>query len=252
MRHSAKIALCGLAGSLFVLGVAGFFLKGALEATARKAIETVASDMSGTAVAYGALGYDFSYAKSGNLGLRVIKPDGFAGDASFKFDQVTFELAPIRTLANPTVVDLMEVNAPHITYHFTQLGEAGAAPPARFKARDFIIEKLVLRQGFLMIAAPGFERDFRVAIPDMELRDIGGDAGAATPGEAIRQIVADNLARANQDISESELADIADDIGRSLGELGDSLGDELKALGKSLGDAAKDTGKALQELFREE
>ncbi len=268
-RSGFTVAIVGC----FALGVAfaGWLLKGAVEATARRALEVVASDMAGTPATMGALRFDFSVLAGGKIGLRIIKPDGFAGADAFKFDQVTIELDPIEVLADPTVIDLMIIEAPHISYTAASVAQSPSAqsssaqsssandsawktqaPSRGLRARDFVIERLLLRDGFLLIAAPGFDRPLRVAMPDLDLRDIDGEENKATPGEAIAQIVRLALADARQEASESELAAMADDIGAALGDLGTYLGEELKALGKALGSAAKETNKALEEFLKDD
>ena len=237
------------------LAVAGTLLKGSLEATARKALEAVAGDMTGQSVTFDALRFDYRWPGSWRLGLVITKPEGFDPAAVFKFDAVHFQLAPLRLLADPTIIEEMRIDSPFVTYRLA--AEAVSSPgkgaaSAGLKARDFVIERLRLRGGFLLIDASGLERALRIAMPDLELREIGKDAAKATPGEAIRQIVDDALSKAKESSEAEELSALADDIDRALQDLGTSLGEDLKAMGQAIGEAAEETGKAIQELFQDQ
>lgn len=274
------LRLLGAASALALVGIAAFFIY--FDAVAGRAIEAGASEALGVETHVGwvrirLLAGEFQLAR-----LSVDNPTGYESEHFLKLDSARFEVEP-RSLREAVVVvprfelDGVEVvlektggrsNYDAILSHLRSFTGGGSPPEsgAGGGGKRLIVGELVIRDVTAQfdLAVPGRADRARLQIPEIRLRDLGGQgsrgASIAQISRTVVQAVLTAVARqAPVELSSSllrglrglgrlplEIDALAD---RSLAEgVGEAVGGLGRAAAGAVGGAARSTREALGRI----
>jgi len=155
-------------------------------------------------------------------GLTIANPRGFSAPHLLSLGGISVRLEPRTVTANPVVIDNIRIAAPLVVYEMNEDRVAnvdvlkknlGAGQPARTttgdkkgakeKSRRLRIRHLVIEhaKADVRIAALG-DKSRTVALPPIEMADIGGKNGAS-PDEVAKQIVTTLLSEVSKEIGKA-------------------------------------------------
>ncbi|MFQ5973684.1 MAG: hypothetical protein ACE5Q3_15255, partial [Alphaproteobacteria bacterium] len=244
---------------LIVLVVAAglFFVFSSLDSVVKAAVEKVGSDATGTQVTLGEVEISPISGKGTLRQFRMTNPEGFEPGDTFKFELVSVTIDVLSLLRDPVVIEEIVIAAPELTYAIsgdsTNVDEiqknvdsyAGSGDGTRAgnggdgddEGRRVVIENLYLRDGTIVVTAPGITgRSLSATLPDIHLTDIGKDGAGATPGEAAKQAMASVVASTKMAIEGLDLGQVLQKAEETAGEAKESLEG-----------AAKDAESAVEE-----
>ena len=191
--------LGGLTGGAVVLFAAN------IEPIVKSSITRHGSEITGAKVTLN--GVDFA-ARSGRgslTGLRIGNPSGYWSDYALRFGEITVELDIGTVTSNPVVIRRVEIAGlkaiyevgtsgsnvdaigRNITAYLRQHGITGRDGPT---GRRFIIRNFHIRNTKVAIS-PKFLHGikFTTPVPDIHLRNLGGNTSGITMGEISRAVI---------------------------------------------------------------
>jgi hypothetical protein len=261
-----RLLLIGL-GLLIVLGLVGLYF---VDSAAAKAVEAGGSYALGvpTRVASTRIGvFSGQFALSG---LQVDNPPGFEVPKFLSLEHAQLDAGVSKLLAERIEVERVEIrgvtidlerkdgktNYDVILANLQKLSSGpqptDGEPDGSGTSKQFVIKKLVLTDIKARIGLVPLVPAQTIALPNLELSDIGSDNKAASIAQVFERLVGELLASAVTNGGSL----IPDDIGKSLKQglaglqgLGEKSLEGLQGAGKALGDGAKELGEGLKGLF---
>ena len=272
-----RIVLVSLA--LLVLVVAGgvFWLSVRGSTLIREAVHEYGSPIVGADIRLSGLGFSPLDGEARLEGLVIGNPEGFSDADAVRVERVVLVLAPLSLFSSPVHIESLAISKPEIriepgpgglnldrlrmnvSAYMASLGDEEAAP-SETRLR---IDRLAISGARLVVGggAIGFS-DQALALPDIRLRDIGGEAGALPADVAaalldavlpqIRKALASEAGRELLAQAGKRLDGIDTDLKARLEEKADALREKIDdKLGEKAG--AKVDGavrKGLDSLFK--
>lgn len=244
-----KIAL-SLLVLLIVIGAGSYFY---LDSIVRRGIEAVGSNVLGTNVTVSAVALSPLNGTGGITDLRIENPQGFNAEYIFELGYVAMNLDVNSLLSDVIEIEAVTIAQPVITYetrvttdnvrallaNLPGAGDPAAAPGADSGSKQFIIRELNILNPQLILAAGGLSAP--VQLPDILLRDIGTEAGAATVAEVLRVVLSALRASIVQadlpglellrESIENSVQDAVDQADQVIDSAVENLGNRLRQLG---------------------
>ncbi|MFZ5523124.1 MAG: hypothetical protein ACOY9D_03445 [Pseudomonadota bacterium] len=185
---------------LAVLGIAAFFvLNNPLGRVVKFAIEGVGADMMQAEVHVSNVNISTSDGRGRLNGLKLGNPKGFKTDHALKADTIEIVIEPVSIAQDVVVLHKVLIDAPHIIYEKggngnnfdviqrnveTYLGASKGDREGKSKGKKLIIDSFVIRN-----AKVNYNDTIDLALPDIELRNIGRKSGGATPAQVTKAII---------------------------------------------------------------
>ena len=224
--------ICLLAIGAFVLLVQN------LDDLVRHAIESAASNATGTAVHVDRVAISLRDGHGTISGLSVANPPGFSAQPLFTLDSIDIRLDPLTLTGAVVVIEEVRIGAGTFRYEVNATGEnnlrvvqkharrqtkaaATATPPGEQaqKEQRLRIKRLVINDGVATLDLGPFGSGQGTArVPGMTFTDLGGEEGT-TAGElatTIVQALGKNLTNAVGGGALQQLGDALNDAFRSL------------------------------------
>jgi len=240
-----RLALAAIAvGIALLVGVAAY-LVWSLDARVARAIEEQGTRIFGTRVRVDSVDIELAAGKGTIRGVRVANPEGYSSDDAITLASIELAIDARSVGEQPFRVTRVHVgdsvvnfelredggsNIEYITRHISRGSDEGPEEPApRGEAQRFAIGEFAFAGGEIFVARPGVESRERVHLPDLELRDVGGEQGesggevgeqiaraftrrvvAATAGHQLGRAVEKELGEAAGDAAETILRNVLD------------------------------------------
>ncbi|AKJ63298.1 AsmA family protein [Kiritimatiella glycovorans] len=181
-------------------------------------------------------------------GLRVGNPEGFQTEQAFSLGEVAVHLRPGSVFSDRIEIVSILIREPELTYELRPTGsnlgaikkglEKEAAAPAEEEAgekpgagKSVSIGLLTLEGGKVHVSGPLMQgRSMTVALPPVELKDIGGGGEKTGWAEVLNRV----------------MTVVLKETGRAATEGSGAVGDLLKQSGELSSDALKGAGEALK------
>lgn len=185
--------------TLAVLGVIAFFISGnPLGRLVKLAIENIGPDMLQVKLSVSHVKISASDGIGHLKGLKIGNPKGFATDHAFKVKNIEIEIIPASLTQETVVIHRVLIDAPHIIFEKGNDGSnfdtiqrnvgaylgTGKSKADSSAGKKMIIESLVIRN-----AKVNYNGSLELALPDIELRNIGKNSGGVNAGQLTRAII---------------------------------------------------------------
>lgn len=242
-----------------VLVIAGAaFLYFSMNSMVKTAVETVMPGVTGTTVTLSSVQLSPFSGKGAINGLVLGNPAGYKSDSAFKLGNVHLELTLKSVLSDTVVIKELLIEAPELTYetklngnnindikyHVARQSSSSSTSSdtsSEAPGKKVIIEHFLFANGKVNIVTPvTVDQAVSVAIPDVELNDIGKKSNGVTLREALQQI----------------FPELQKGITKAVANSGDAIKDQLKQAEDALkqGDVEKVKGllDGAKGLFKKE
>jgi hypothetical protein len=225
---SAFLAVILLAAAVVVCVLTRF------DTLLKAAIEKYGSRATGTAVRVGSIHVGLKEGKGELRGLTIANPPGFRGMYAFSLGETAIGIDIKSITRNVKVIDEILVRGLKIDFETNEdrsvnLNELKnhLAPEKRSEPRKkagksgdgprLIIRRLLFTEGVVHVRmATGVEKKYELPLPAVEMRNLGGNSGAA-PDQIARQIIGELCGRALREV-ERKAAGAAADKAREKGK----------------------------------
>jgi len=210
-----KLLIAGVAILVLVVG-AVVFLASNLDAIVEKAIESIGPQMTGVSVKVKKVEIGLTDGRGQIDGLVVGNPKGYKEPHAIRMGSVVLAIDPASVTKKVIVIRELTIEAPDMAYEkgaggsnveviednidkYVKANFGGGQPKEKAKKDDaaedtrFIVEKLQIRNGKVHVTGAG-GKDLDVALPPVNMSDIGKSKGGATGGE-IAGIVVKQMTR---------------------------------------------------------
>jgi len=200
MKKALRVLLVAVPVVVIVAVLVIFF---SLNSIVKAGVETVGPKVTGTAVTLDKVGLSPLSGRGALAGLRVGNPDGFTTESAFELGEVRVNLSPKSLLSDTIVIEEIVIAGPKVTFEGDISGSniarirknveafsSSSAPSAESKpsaqegeknGKRVEIDRFVFKDGSVQLAAALVKgQTATVALPDIELKDIGKDSGGAT------------------------------------------------------------------------
>ena len=193
----------------------------------------------------GSVDLSLTTAKGSFSGLRVANPEGFSAENAFTLGEISFAMNAESLATDTIIIDSLRIVAPEITMEradgrsnldriqaniASYLGADSDSDSQEESGKKFIIRDLRITDGKVSYAIFG-GKGLDLALPDLQLTDIGqsaGDGNGVSAAEAAGEIINAIVGAAGKAVSQSGA---------------------VKDLGRSLEDQVKEKAGALKGLF---
>jgi hypothetical protein len=189
---------------LGVLGVAAFFvLNNPLGRLVKIAIEGFAPDMIKAEVQVSSVTISATDGHGRLNGFTLGNPKGFKSDHALKADTIELVMEPVSIAKDVVVLHKVLIDSPHISFesgdkgnNFDAIqrnvesylgaskGEKEDKGKGKGKGKKLIIDSFVIRN-----AKVNYNDTVDLALPDIEMKDIGKNSGGATPAQVTKMVV---------------------------------------------------------------
>jgi uncharacterized protein involved in outer membrane biogenesis len=186
---------------LAILLIGFLVLTMSVDSIVKTGIETVGSEMTGTAVIVDRVSIS-PFSGSGTIsGFRVENPEGFEQDYALEIEDFTIELNIRSLFSNEIVVQNIEIASPTIYVEQkmpennlrTIMDNIESTSSGEASEKALVIEHFIMRNGTAdLYTEIGGERSARVEIAQIELNDLGR-GGAQEAVEEVIQEIAENV-----------------------------------------------------------
>jgi len=228
-----RIALL-VGGLVVVCAVAAFWLLVEnLDGLVKHAIETSASNATGTPVHVGSVAISLKEGRGTINGLTIANPPGFSGQPLLTLDSIDVRLDPAALTAAVPVIEEIRIGSTTFNYEINGAGEsnlriiqkqarrqqkaATATKPGESTEKKLRIRRLVFADSTATLDLGQFGGGRGVArVPGMNLTDLGGKQGATA-----QELAAEIVAELGKNLS-------ATVGGGALRQLGDSFGEAFR------------------------
>ncbi|HKA14851.1 MAG TPA: hypothetical protein VKH41_07530 [Myxococcota bacterium] len=233
-----RLALAAVAAGFALLVGAAAYLLWSLDARVARAIEDEGTRIVGTRVRVHSVDIDLAAGKGTIRGVRVANPEGYSASDVIALAAIeiaiderslggkAFHVKRVRVGDSVVNFEIHEdggSNIERIVRHIRGSDREGGEPVPHAEPTRFAIGELAFAGGEIFLAREGAENLERVHLPGLELRDVGGAAGA-TGGEIGQQIA---LAFTRRVIA----ATAGHQLGRAVEkELGEAAGDAAETI----------------------
>ncbi len=202
-----KLLLIALAVfAIFVAGAVVYVLTN-IDSIVKAAIEKHGSQATKTEVSVSSVSIHLSAGAGSISGLTVANPPGFSTPDIFSLKDISTRIAVKSVTKTPIVIDDIRISGPEVFYEMNSSGrsnldmlkknmaspEAATKGPGRKKAPGkevrLFIRKLVFENGRVEVRIAGIgNKPVSVALPRLELNDIGKNGGA-TPAQVAQTVI---------------------------------------------------------------
>lgn len=190
---------------LAVIVIGFVMLTLALDSIVKSNIESIGSEMTGTAVTVESVSISPFSGKGSISGFRVANPEGYAQDYAIEMDEFSIEMDVWSLFSDEIIIRDITILAPFI-YVEQRLPENNIREILQnvqqmdaFEASDseMIIEHFLLENGTVdLYTEVGGERSARVEIETIELNDLGRGGGRAAVEDVVQRIAEEIAERA--------------------------------------------------------
>lgn len=220
--------------TLLLAMVAGsaYWLHGNLDRLVQQAITRYGSEMTGATVSVAAARLDSANGRGELRGLRIGNPAGFKTPYAIQADRIELELDLSTIASDVVVIRRIAVMTPDVIYEKgerqtnfdalqAQIAKAVGQSASAGPGKKLIVQELVV-QGARAQASAAFMggKTVSVALPDLQMRDIGKAEGGLTPAQLGQRIAAAMERRLTAAVSFEKLLQ---SVGNALNRAGDAL-----------------------------
>ncbi len=206
MRRRVIIVAVVLAVIVVGAGGTAYYLLTRLDSLVKTAIEEFGSSALGTAVSLASVEIDAAGGQGRLVGLRVANPAGFSAADALSIGETSVSMDLVNLTRDPIVVQEVTIRAPRFNYEIGPEGgnldriaenvrgsgaeeTGGDASPGGAGARTdgeegrtFVVRRLLIEGAEVSVTAPQLgEKVVKVALPPLELKDLGSDGAALSP-----------------------------------------------------------------------
>jgi len=220
----SKAIKFGLGGILAILLIGFLVLTMSVDSIVKTGIETVGSEMTGTAVTVERVSIS-PFSGSGTIsGFRVENPDGFEQDYALEIDNFSIELKILSLFTDEIVVRNIEVVSPSVYVEQkmpennlrTIMNNIESVSSGEASEKALVIEYFIMTEGSAdLYTEVGGERSARVEIEQIELNDLGRGGAQQAVEDVIKEIaerVVDQSLRAAADSGVEQIQDAIRDF----------------------------------------
>lgn len=185
--------------ALLVLSIGGalWWLYASRDAIIKRAIESYGPQVTGVSVKVGSVKLEPLDGRGAIRGLELGNPKGFQAPHALSLGEMRLAVEPSSLAADVIRIKEISLEAPRITYergangdnlsaiqkHIESYLPSSGGPKGEAGERRFIIDRVHVRK-----ANVSYGGAVDVAVPDLQLRDLGRKAGGATAAEITREI----------------------------------------------------------------
>lgn len=220
----SKAIKFGLGGILAILLIGFLVLTMSVDSIVKTGIETVGSEMTGTAVTVERVSIS-PFSGSGTIsGFRVENPEGFEKDYALEVDDFSIELKILSLFTDEIVVRNIEVVSPSVYVEQkmpennlrTIMNNIESVSSGEASEKALVIEYFIMTEGSAdLYTEVGGERSARVEIEQIELNDLGRGGAQQAVEDVIKEIaerVVDQSLRAAADSGVEQIQDAIRDF----------------------------------------
>lgn len=229
-----KILIICVAAILILFTVLYFSFNGMV----KSGVETVGSKVAKVPVKLQAVSLS-PLSGSGHLkGLIIGNPDGFKTEAAIKMGAISAKIQPRSIFSGEVIFDEIVIESPEITWegdlgasNLTKIQKNLQGPDNSSSAKKIQIARLRITNGKINLSNPLLGgKSIPIALPDIEITDIGKNKGGVTPRELFQEIFKSVMEKSTFSVGQG-----ISELGKSAGEVGsqvEKLGNGLKGLFK--------------------
>lgn len=220
----SKTIKFGLGGILAILLIGFLVLTMSVDSIVKTGIETVGSEMTGTAVTVERVSIS-PFSGTGTIsGFRVENPEGFEQDYALEIEDFSIELNILSLFSNEIVVRNIEITSPSI-YVVQKMPENNlrtimnnieSTSSGETSDKTLVIEHFIMRDGSAgLYTEIGGERSASVEIAEIELNDLGRGGAQEAVEDVIQEIaekVVDQSLRAAAESGAQQIQDAIRDF----------------------------------------
>ncbi|MDZ7757072.1 hypothetical protein [Rhodohalobacter sp.] len=217
----SKAIKFGLGGILAILLIGFLVLTMSVDSIVKTGIETVGSEMTGTAVTVERVSIS-PFSGSGTIsGFRVENPDGFEQDYALEIDDFSIELNILSLFKDEIVVRNIKVVSPSIYVEQkmpennlrTIMNNIESVSSGEASEKSLVIEHFIMTEGSAdLYTQIGGERSARVEIAQIELNDLGRGGAQQAVEDVIKEIAEKVVNQSLRAAAESGAEQIQDAI----------------------------------------
>ena len=272
----ALVVVLAVAGCVVALTLSN------LEPLVTRVIETSGTRVTGSPLVVGDLVLDILDGTGGVSSVRVPNPRGFSHGDILTLGRVSAGIDAATVLKNPVIIPEIVIRSPRVLYEMntegvsnlevlqTHISKTTAAAKnveasgenKKSTLPKVIVTSLIIEEGAGEIRPnPGQDGKISVALPRMELKNIGLKTQGATPDEVCAKIISALLRNMNLEMDSLgidrlvkrdfawQLGEAAEDAGTLLGDTADTVGKKIKSGAESLGNAAGEAADKIRAVF---
>jgi uncharacterized protein involved in outer membrane biogenesis len=216
-----KLLIAGVVIVVLVV-ILVFFVLSKLNSLVAKAIEKEGSEATQTSVRVSGVDISLRDGRGSIKGLKVESPEGFNARTAFSLADVILDIDIKSVREDPIVIDEIRIRAPVINAEITRTGDSnidrlrtrvqtyaagtgGKSGKSSGQTKRIRIERFVFEEGRVEVDASALGLEKRtIALPEIQLEDIGGTNGAP-PDEIARIILTTVAERTTSEIANSEI-----------------------------------------------
>ena len=250
-----------------LLFVAVYFCMPSMESIVRKVVHKYGSEITGTNVTLGGLNISPTKGTTSVKRIKIGNPKGYKSKNMFYLKELDAKLN-ISSLTDDTIIiESITIDNPEITYEMKTLTQSNiseildnvkaatakpaskskkAAPAKKDKGegKKVIIKTLTVSNGQIeaLVGAGSAKAPIKVALPTIQMKNIGQEKKGASIAETISTVLTKILQTASQTV-----------VSANLNELKDASLNELKNVGSNLkqgADSLKNTGEHAAESIK--
>jgi hypothetical protein len=216
---------------------------------AKKAIETFGPKVLGVSVEVREVSIAPLQGKVQVTGLRIGNPQGYSDRPLVELGEFRFDM-DTRSLfgRGPTIVNMVVLSDLTVSYevlagvsnvealqkHMDRHKRRAVERQRRESSRRVIIEHFDCRNGSVCYSAAfTAHQSVIVPLPEIDIRDIGKDAGGVTPSEASKRILGEIMSRVGRAVTNVSGSAVTFS-GKVLNDTGNAVVDGLNAVGKGM------------------
>lgn len=250
-----------LIGLIVIIGLVALGLSMSLNSIIESGVETVGSEVTGTAVQLDSSNVSV-FSGSGSLkGLSVANPQGFSAPNAFTLGEISMTLDTATVLDDTVVIKSVRVVNPSVVYELAKKqtnldallanvqkntggssgssGDSSGGSQSEASAKKVIIDELLVTGGRVEVRMSSMQNAVATAnLPDIRLTGLGRDKGGVDPKEVMGLLFAEfkkatveavpNPAR----LLKNALEDSTEQVGDKLRSTGEAVEDKVKGLFK--------------------
>ncbi len=245
MSSPLKIVLGIVAAVALILVVVMTLIVSNLDRLVKTVVEEVGSDVAGVPVTLASAEISLTDGRGTLRGLAIGNPPGFDADKAFELDAISIAV-DLDSLAGDVVV-LSEVLVDGARVNFEQnssrnnlktlqdnLGSGADSSSSQEGDVKLIVHLFRFSNGEITASVAGLEQARQVAIPTVEVREVGRKSAGATAGEVARAllepVVRGALSAATSAVSDAAVDALKDSAKEKAQEQIDEAKDKLKGL----------------------
>jgi uncharacterized protein involved in outer membrane biogenesis len=258
-----------------LLFVAVYFCMPSMESIVKKVVHKYGSEITGTNVTLGGLNISPTKGVASVKRVKIGNPKGYKSKNMFYLKELDAKLN-ISSLTDDTIIiESITIDNPEITYEMKTLTQsniteildnvkANTAKPAsepkksapakkdKGEGKKVIIKTLTVTNGQIeaVVGAGSVKAPIKVALPTIQMKNIGQEKKGASVAETISTVLTKILQTASQTVVSANLSELKDASLNELKNVGDNLkqgADSLKNTGEHAAESIKNLGGLLKK-----